>query len=150
MVPISDTQDTVGPHGRSITDCAAVLGALTGVDPRDPADRCERRPFLQELHSVPRPERARRREYRRGAREFIGVTPEIDGVFEAALGIMSSAGANLVDVEIPSFDEYNASQAEIIVLIFEFKRDLNAYLATRRGVPVQASRRRDPVQPRPR
>ncbi len=50
---------------------------------------------------------------------------------------MRGAGANLVDVEIPSFDEYNASQAELIVLIFEFKRDLNAYLATRRGVPVR-------------
>ncbi len=41
-------------------------------------------------------------------------------------------------MEIPSFDEYNASQAEIIVLIFEFKRDLNAYLATRRGVPARS------------
>ena len=43
---------------------------------------------------------------------------------------------SLVDVEIPSFDEFNADQSEIIVLIFEFKRDLNAYLATRSGVPV--------------
>ena len=35
-----------------------------------------------------------------------------------------------------AFDEFNADQSEIIVLIFEFKRDLNAYLATRSGVPV--------------
>ena len=37
VVPISHTQDTVGPHTRTVADAAAVLGALTGVDPRDPA-----------------------------------------------------------------------------------------------------------------
>jgi amidase len=37
VVPISHTQDTVGPYGRTVADAAAVLGALTGVDPRDPA-----------------------------------------------------------------------------------------------------------------
>jgi amidase len=50
---------------------------------------------------------------------------------------MTDAGATLVDVEIPSFDEFNSDQSEIIVLIFEFKRDLNAYLATRSGVPAR-------------
>ncbi|HWN07386.1 MAG TPA: amidase [Steroidobacteraceae bacterium] len=136
VVPISATQDTVGPHGRSVADCAAVLGALVGMDPRDPATSASAGKF--------------RRDYTRFvnanglaganigvARQFLGVTTEIDAVFEAALEVMRSAGANLVDVEIPSFDEYNASQAELIVLIFEFKRDLNAYLATRRGVPVR-------------
>jgi amidase len=137
VVPIAAAQDTVGPHGRTIADCAAVLGALTGVDPRDPATAAStgrfRRNYTQFLD-------------RNGlaganigvARQFLGVTTEIDEVFEEALAIMSAAGANLVDVEIPSFDEYNASQAEIIVLIFEFKRDLNAYLATRRGIPVES------------
>jgi amidase len=136
VVPISATQDTVGPHGRSVADCAAVLGALVGIDPRDPATSASAGNF--------------RRDYTRFvnanglaganigvARQFLGVTTEIDAVFESALDVMQSAGANLVDVEIPSFDEYNASQAELIVLIFEFKRDLNAYLATRRGVPVR-------------
>ena len=50
---------------------------------------------------------------------------------------MRDAGAIVIDpVTIPSLDEYNASQSELIVLIFEFKRDLNAYLATRSGVPA--------------
>src|SRR5688500_1715647 len=135
-VPISATHDTVGPHGRSVADGAAVLGALVGIDPRDPATSASAGKF--------------RRDYTRFvnvsglaganigvARQFLGVTTEIVAVFESALEVMRSAGANLVDVEIPSFDEYNSSQAELIVLIFEFKRDLNAYLATRRGVPVR-------------
>jgi amidase len=36
VVPISHTQDTVGVHGRSLADAAAVLGTLTGPDARDP------------------------------------------------------------------------------------------------------------------
>jgi amidase len=136
VIPISATQDTVGPHGRTVADAATVLGALTGVDPRDAATAASAgnshtnyRQFLNANGLA-------------GAnigvaRQFLGVTTEIDAVFEQALEVMSDAGANLVDVEIPSFDEYNASQAEIIVLIFEFKRDLNAYLATRNGLQVQ-------------
>ena len=135
VVPISAAQDTVGPHGRRIADCAAVLGALTGVDPRDPATAASAGHFFRNYTQFLDPNGLAGANIG-VARQFLGVTTEIDGVFEEALGIMSSAGANLVDVEIPSFDEYNASQAEIIVLIFEFKRDLNAYLATRRGVPA--------------
>jgi amidase len=37
VVPISHNQDTVGPHCRTVTDAAIVLGALAGVDPRHPA-----------------------------------------------------------------------------------------------------------------
>jgi amidase len=136
VVPISATQDTVGPHGRSVADCAAVLGALVGIDPRDPATSASAGKFRRDYTRFVNPNGLAGANIG-VARQFLGVTTEIDAVFESALEVMRSAGANLVDVEIPSFDEYNASQAELIVLIFEFKRDLNAYLATRRGVPVR-------------
>ncbi|HEU5468026.1 MAG TPA: amidase [Steroidobacteraceae bacterium] len=136
VVPISATQDTVGPHGRTVADCAAVLGALTGVDPRDPATSASQGNFHRDYSRFVDPHGLAGANIG-VARQLLGVTTEIDAAFEAAVEIMRAAGANLVDVEIPSFDEYNASQAEIIVLIFEFKRDLNAYLATRRGVPAR-------------
>src|SRR5207253_1402192 len=37
VVPISHSQDTVGPHARTVADAAAVLGAIAGLDPGDPA-----------------------------------------------------------------------------------------------------------------
>src|SRR5207237_2128454 len=37
IVPISDTQDTPGPMARTVADAAALLSALTGIDPRDAA-----------------------------------------------------------------------------------------------------------------
>jgi amidase len=135
VVPISHTQDTVGTHGRSLASAAAVLGALTGPDPRDPQTAASAGHFFRNYTQF------LDRDGLRGARigvgrQFTGVTPETDAIFEDALRVMRDAGATLVDVEIPSFDEFNADQSEIIVLIFEFKRDLNAYLATRTGVPV--------------
>jgi len=138
VIPISHTQDTVGPHGRTVADAAAVLGALTGVDPRDPATAASAghsfTDYTQFLDS----------DGLRGARigvprggGFWGYSPETDAISEAALAAMADAGAVLVDpAEIPTIDELNADDAEIIVLIYEFKRDLNAYLATRTGVPV--------------
>jgi len=135
VVPISHTQDTVGTHGRSLASAAAVLGALTGPDPRDPQTAASAGHFFRNYTQF------LDRDGLRGARigvgrQFTGVTPETDAIFEDALRVMRDAGATLVDVEIPSFDEFNSDQSEIIVLIFEFKRDLNAYLATRTGVPV--------------
>jgi amidase len=136
VVPISDTQDTVGVHGRSVADAATVLGALTGVDPRDPKTAASAGHFHHDYRKFVNPDGLAGA--RIGvARQFTGVTTETDAVFESALQVMRDAGAILIDpVELPSFDEFNADQSEIIVLIFEFKRDLNRYLAMRSGVPV--------------
>ena len=135
VVPISHTQDTVGTHGRTLADAAIVLGALTGPDARDPQTAASAGHFFRNYRQFIS------RDVLKGARigvgrQFLGVTQETDAIFEDALQVMRDAGATLVDVTIPTFDEFNADQSEIIVLIFEFKRDLNAYLATRSGVPV--------------
>ncbi|HVS65971.1 MAG TPA: amidase [Thermoanaerobaculia bacterium] len=136
VVPIAATQDTVGPLGRTIGDAAAVLGALTGVDPRDPATQAsEGRSFTDYTQFLDPGGLAGKRI---GVlRQLTGFSAETDEVFEQALAAMSDAGAVLVDpVDIPSFNEFANDSSEIIVLIYEFKRDLNAYLATRTGVPV--------------
>lgn len=136
VVPISHTQDTVGAHGRSLADAAAVLGALTGPDARDPQTAASAGHFFRDYRQFINPDGLRGA--RIGiARQFTGVTPETDAIFEEAVEVMRNAGATTIDVEIPSFDEFNADQSEIIVLIFEFKRDLNAYLSTRSGVPAR-------------
>ena len=136
VVPISDTQDTVGVHGRSVADAATVLGALTGTDPRDAKTAASAGNFSRNYAQFVSSNGLRGA--RIGiARQFTGATTETDEVFEQAVQVIREAGAVVVDpVEFPSFDEFNADQSELIVLIYEFKRDLNAYLATRSGVPV--------------
>jgi amidase len=136
VVPISHTQDTVGPHGRTVADAAAVLGALTGVDPRDPATASSDGHFHSDYTQFLDPDGLR------GARigvlrHFDGASGETDAIFQSAVEAMAAAGAVLVDpAVVPSFDEFSADSSEITVLIYEFKRDLDAYLATRTGVPV--------------
>src|SRR5436189_111397 len=39
IVPIAHSQDTAGPMARTVTDAAILLGAITGIDPIDPATR---------------------------------------------------------------------------------------------------------------
>ncbi len=138
VIPISHTQDTVGPHARTVADAAAVLSALVGVDPRDPATAASAGHFSTDYTQFVDPDGldgARIGVARSGG--FTGYSRETDRVFEEAIEAMADAGAVIVDpADIPTIDELNADPAEIIVLIYEFKRDLNAYLATRTGVPV--------------
>lgn len=137
VVPIAHSQDTVGPHGRTVADAAAILGALVGVDPRDPATAESAGHFHTDYTQFLDPDGlhgARIGVLRNGV---TGYSRETDRIYEDAIAVMQDAGAVVVDpAEIPSMDELLTDQAEIIVLIWEFKRDLNSYLASRSGIPV--------------
>jgi amidase len=140
VIPISHTQDTVGPHARTVADAAAVLSALVGVDPRDPATAASAGHFSTDYTQFLDPDglRGARIGVMRGG-GVTGYNRETDRVYEESIVAMAHAGAVIVDpADIPTIDELNADQAEIIVLLYEFKRDLNAYLATRTGVPVHS------------
>jgi len=138
VVPISHTQDTVGPHARTVADAATMLSALVGVDPRDPQTAASAGKFSTDYTQFLDRNalyNARIGVLRAGG--FTGYDTRVDALFEQALKDMEQAGATLVDpADIPTIDALNNDQAEIIVLIYDFKRDLNAYLATRTGVPV--------------
>jgi amidase len=138
VIPISHSQDSVGPHGRTVADVAVVLSAIAGgVDARDPATA-----------SVPGAldytrflDRAGLAGARLGiARKFhTGYHERTDLVFEQALGRLRAAGAELIeDVEIPGearlrkpFEDDEDITSEGLVLQYEFKADLEAYLASR-------------------
>ena len=127
IVPIAHSQDTAGPMARTVADAAAVLGALTGVDPRDPATAASEGhaydDYLQFLDT----------NGLEGARigvdrSTFGADPRVDELMEQALRVMSSSGATIVDpAEITT--RRDAGQASYTVLLYEFKADLNAYLA---------------------
>ena len=145
VVPISHTQDTVGPHARTVADAAAVLGAIVSrtADPRDPATGTsplgksgQARPTLPvDYTQFVNPDGLRGA--RIGvAREFEGFSSKLDAVFEDALSAIQSAGATLVDVTFPHFGEIFSGNPEFVVLLFDFQIDLKKYLATRSGVPL--------------
>jgi amidase len=141
VVPIASSQDTVGPHGRTVADAAAVLGAIASKtpDPRDAATNANRNKVFTDYTQFLDTRGlagARIGVPRTGVTD--GITEEVSVAFEAALDAIRSAGATIVDpADIPTIAQINAFFEELVVLVFEFKRDLNAYLATRTGVPVR-------------
>ncbi|HSS47764.1 MAG TPA: amidase [Thermoanaerobaculia bacterium] len=137
VIPISHSQDTVGPHARSVADAAAILSALVGVDPRDPQTAASAGKFSTDYTQFLDPNGLHGARIGVWRHTTTGYSRETDNIFENALQAMADAGAILVDpADIPTVDALNATSDEITVLIYEFKRDLNAYLATR-NLPVK-------------
>jgi amidase len=137
VVPISHNQDTVGPHARTVADAATVLGALVGVDPRDPRTQDSAGKFFTDYTKFLDPNGLR------GARigvprMMFGFSRQADAITSAAIQVMQNAGATIVDpADLPDQAEINASSDEFTVLLFDFKQDVAAYLATRVGLPVK-------------
>jgi amidase len=127
VIPIAHSQDVVGPMARTVADAATVLGALTGIDPRDPATFKSRGHFFNDYRPFLNAQALR------GARIGVwrdgvfGFSPEGDAVAEEAIQAMKELGATVIDpVEIPGvFDVFDA---ELTVLTFEFKVDVRKYL----------------------
>jgi amidase len=126
IVPISHTQDTAGPMGRTVADAAALLTALVGVDTADSATAAAsgnvQKDYTQFLLA------GGLRGARIGVvRKYAGFSDAVDKVFQQALDAMKNAGAEIVDpVEVPTIGKF--SDAEMEVLLYEFKDDLNKYL----------------------
>jgi amidase len=128
IIPIAHSQDTAGPMTRSVFDAALVLDALCGSDPRDPATaKPPRSPggFAAALAG------ASLRGARLGVvRRLVDSSWTLSPVARTALAALTTAGATLVDVELSS---HAYDDAELEVLLFELKADLDAYLAARGG-----------------
>jgi amidase len=152
VVPISHTQDTVGPIARTVADAAAALGVIQSrtFDGRDAA-----------TGSVPLGWKGRSRpatiptDYTQflnakglqGARLGItraglgGFDPDVPtpqvvlDAFEAAVDALTAAGATVVDLDAAGFT-FPSADGESLVLDFDFRNDVMAYFATRVGVPV--------------
>jgi amidase len=125
IVPISHSQDTAGPMTRTVADAAAMLTAMAGMDARDAATGASKGKALDYTKSLDVNGLS-------GARigvtrNFFGGNDRVQAVIEAALAVLKSKGATLVDVELPNAEKYGDSELE--VLLFELKADLNKYLA---------------------
>ncbi len=115
IVPISHSQDTAGPMARTVADAAILLTALA-------TDAAHRQDYAKSLDA----------KALHGARigvirKFADSNPDVKALYDQAVEAMRASGAILVDCELPNLGKYD--DAENIVLQFEFKHDLNAYLA---------------------
>jgi amidase len=136
IVPISHSQDTAGPMARSVADAAILLSALAGVDPRDPATAAGKG-RAEDFAAALDPNGLSGARIGVARAKFFGYSPEADALAEEAIAVMKRLGAVIVDpADIPHAGDYD--DAEFDVLLYEFKADLNAYLAEwAPGAPVR-------------
>jgi amidase len=137
VVPISHDQDVVGPHARTVADAATVLGALVGVDPRDPATTGSAGHFFTDYTQFLDPNALKGARLGVPRATFSGFSDKTDAVFEEMLGILKAAGATLIDpADLPSANALFAGTNETTVLFYDFPIDMAKYLATRVGLAV--------------
>lgn len=140
IIPLSSTQDIGGPIGRGVTDLAIVLDAIAGYDPADPQTAAS-------VGNIPtRYTSFLQADGLRGARvglltNLLGTDPvdaEVAAVVRRATVEMRGQGAEVVEVTIPGLDELLMDRiAGFLVLVQDFKFDLNDYLASRPTAPVR-------------
>jgi amidase len=138
VVPLSHSQDTVGTHARTVRDAAILLGAIAGVDPRDPATAAGEGRFLSDYTRFLDPEGLKGARIGVVRKGLTGYSDHADRVLGAAIAAMGRAGATIIDpADIATIDEMNAGDSEMTVLLYDFKDDLNAYLAKRVPDPAR-------------
>lgn len=129
VVPISGTQDTAGPMTRTVADAALLLNAIAGSDPADAATAeadGRKTDFSAGLDT------ASLKGVRIGVMaNQIGNRADVRALFEAAIADMERAGATVVRIEY----DWPAGfwGRSLPVLLFELRRDMDAYLATLPG-----------------
>ncbi|RMH21476.1 MAG: amidase [Acidobacteria bacterium] len=128
IIPISHSQDTAGPMARTVRDAALVLGALTGVDPEDPATAASaghtHDDYVQFL------DEGGLKGARIGvSRNHFGFDPNVDQLMEEALDALRKGGAEVIDpVELATWNEIGRPSFQ--VLLYEFKAGIESYLAS--------------------
>jgi amidase len=130
MLPVAPSFDTVGVLARSVADAAAVLSVMAGPDPRDPttaaapsgidyAAGCDGTGLVGARIGV-------------AASSFFGRSLGADVLADHAISLMSAAGAHIIeDADIPTARDIAESEDQALVLLFELRASLDAYLASR-------------------
>ena len=139
VVPISHSQDTVGPMTTSVKDAALMLTAMAGSDPADAATAAadaHKTDFAAGLAA------ASLKGVRLGVlRKAVGNNPKVIALFEKALADLKAAGAVLVDLDYSPPAEMGRD--EYTVLLYELRTDLAAYL---QSVPASAFKGMPPAR----
>ena len=147
VVPISHTQDTVGPHGRTVADAAAALNVIVSRKPdsNDPATSGvplgwqgtgRTRPTLPADYTVFLNANGLQGAVIGTTRQGIdNAPPQVAAAFDAAVAAIQAARATVVDLDAAGFN-FAPADGEFLVLLFDFKLDVEKYFATRVGVPM--------------
>jgi len=127
IIPIAHSQDTAGPMARTVQDAVILLGALAGMDSEDEATmKSKGKSFIDYTQFLdPNGLKGARIGV---ARKTFGFHEKVDTLMEEAIDVMKQMGAEIIDpANIETDGKFGDSEYQ--VLLYEFKADLNDYLA---------------------
>ena len=134
IVPISFTQDTPGPMGRTVEDVAITLGALTGIDSTDSKTFASQGKFFTDYTGFLKKDGLKGK--RIGLfKKAMGFSDKVDTLMNKTIAYLKANGAEVVGIEFPK--GLNYEDASFQVLLYEFKDGLNKYLAGHSGSAVK-------------
>ncbi|WP_407702071.1 amidase [Tumebacillus lacus] len=125
VIPIAHSQDTPGPMARTVADAAILLNALAGADELDPITRTSVGQAAADYTQFLDADALKGKRIGVVREFFKKIDAEHQELMEAAFEAMRDAGAEVFDVELPSAN----ADWDHDVLKYEYKVDLNAYLA---------------------
>lgn len=126
IIPISATQDTAGPLGRTVADAAMLLSAMVGADTNDPAKTAVAYENFTDFTASLDPNGLNGK--RIGIeKDFLKQHEDVDALLKKALDQMKQKGAVIVEVDYMKTQKVDG--AESILLQYEFKDGLNKYLS---------------------
>jgi aspartyl-tRNA(Asn)/glutamyl-tRNA(Gln) amidotransferase subunit A len=102
LIAFASSLDQVGPFARSVDDAAITLSLMAGRDPLDATS--SERPGLDVLNNYDGGVRGMRLGVPREYSEVQGIEPGVKSAVDAALKLLSAAGAEIVDVSLPHTD----------------------------------------------
>ena len=129
IVPLALSFDTAGPMARNVYDLAAMLSAMVGVDPADPATAAGTGRYPTD-YTEALDDDALAGARIGVARDFLGYDTEVDWIIEAALDRMREAGATVVDVRYPAWLLDAKAEFYQTIRFREFPVQIEEYLAT--------------------
>jgi len=126
IVPISFTQDTPGPMGRTVEDAAIALGAMTGIDSSDSKTLASQGKYFSDYTKFLKKDELKGK--RIGLlKSAMGFSDKVDTLMNKAIAYLKASGSEIVEIEFPKTVNYE--DASYTVLLYEFKDGLNKYFA---------------------
>ncbi len=130
IIPLAHSQDTAGPMARTVSDAVILLNGMVGTDKKDSitsqSSTKGKKDYTKFLD----------KNGLKGARigvirQYFGRNSRLDELMNKNIKKLEKAGAILIDVQFPDLQNFGDDEYE--VLLYEFKADLNKYLAERGG-----------------
>ncbi len=131
IIPISATQDTAGPMGRTVRDAAILLGALTGVDTKDgvtaQSEGKSHKDYTKFLNSsgLKGKRIGIEKSHLKGKEAMVSL-------LKKGMDLMVKQGAEIIEIDLLK-EIYKLGEAEFTILQYEFKDGANKYLAAANG-----------------